>query len=210
MTGIRTVKSLIALAALAAVSTSCGEVSREGRSPVYLGIDLLQANQGDGGTPGGTLTSDVITNVRTPPPCTSASPCPTVFNDIGTVVLRTALKDVGSTLTPAAPSSNNEVTITRYHVAYRRTDGRNVEGQDVPYGFDGGVTGTIPLAGSLTLGFEIVRHVAKEESPLVQLKNSPVIIATIADVTFYGQDRVGNAINVTGSILIEFGNFGDR
>ncbi len=34
-------------------------------------------------------------------------------------------------------------------------------------------------------------------------------LEAICDVTFYGQDQVGNEINVTGSILIEFGNFGD-
>jgi hypothetical protein len=28
-------------------------------------------------------------------------------------------------------------------------------------------------------------------------------------VTFYGQDRVGNAISVMGTIQIDFANFGD-
>jgi hypothetical protein len=55
----------------------------------------------------------------------------------------------------------------------------------------------------------MVRHVAKEESPLVQLIRNPQIISTIAHVTFYGRDAVGNEISVTGSIGIEFGNFGD-
>ena len=54
-----------------------------------------------------------------------------------------------------------------------------------------------------------MRHTAKEESPLVQLKTNGVIISTIADVTFYGRDQVGNEISVTGSIRIDFGNFGD-
>ena len=31
----------------------------------------------------------------------------------------------------------------------------------------------------------------------------------IARVTFYGADRVGNAIQATGQIQVEFGNFGD-
>ena len=64
--------------------------------------------------------------------------------------------------------------------------------------------------GTLSLGFELVRHVAKQESPLVQLVTSPTIISTIADITFYGADRVGNEVQVTGSILIDFGNFGDQ
>ena len=79
----------------------------------------------------------------------------------------------------------------------------------MPFAFDGAVTGTIPAGGTLTLGFELVRNVAKQESPLVQLKTSSNIISTIATVTFYGADRVGNDIQATGQIQIEFGNFGD-
>jgi hypothetical protein len=54
-----------------------------------------------------------------------------------------------------------------------------------------------------------VRHVAKKEAPLVQLVDNGQIITTIAEVTFYGQDLVGNDISVTGTIQIDFGNFGD-
>src|SRR4029079_3807456 len=156
------------------------------------------------GTPSSTLVSDVITNVITPPPCTSTSPCATVFGDNGTVVLRAPLKDVVSTTTPSAPTSNNEVTINRYHVSYRRADGRNTPGVDVPYGFDGAATGTVVAGGSLVLGFELVRNVAKEENPLVRLVGNPSVITTIADITFYGADRVGNAISVTGSMQVDF------
>jgi hypothetical protein len=209
MTFNRTLTRLFGLLALAGASISCGDVARSGRSPVFLVVDLLQARAENTNTLSGTLFSDVITNVRTPAPCSAASPCPTIFADIGSVVLRTSLKDVGTATTPASPSTNNDVTITRYHVRYRRADGRNVEGVDVPYAFDGAVTGTIPGGGNQTLTFEIVRHVAKEETPLAQLATSPTVIASIADVTFYGQDQVGNEINATGSILIEFGNFGD-
>jgi len=106
-------------------------------------------------------------------------------------------------------STNNEVTITRYHVSYRRADGRNTQGVDVPYAFDGVATGTVGPGTSLTLGFQLVRNVAKKESPLVQLVTNPVIITMIADVTFYGQDRVGNDVSASGAVQIDFGNFGD-
>ena len=201
-----TIKSLLAFTAVVAASVSCGDVVRQGRSPVYLVIDSLQATKGNKVNLSGTLQSDVITNVRAPAPCTAANPCPTIFDDAGQVTIRSSLKNLTN---PAGPTANNDVTITRYHVAYRRADGRNVQGVDVPYGFDGAVTGTIPGGKLAIFGFEIVRHVAKEESPLVELKTSGVVIATIADVTFYGRDQVGNDINVTGSILIEFANFGD-
>jgi hypothetical protein len=41
------------------------------------------------------------------------------------------------------------------------------------------------------------------------LAQNPAVLSTIADVTFFGADQVGNAISVTGSILIDFGNFAD-
>ncbi len=195
---------------LAAIGTSCGDVVRDGRSPVFLVIQSLTASRGgaSAGAQSGFLHSDVLTLVTQPPPCSATAPCRTIFPDTGSVTLRLSLKDVGVGV--ASPSPNNEVTITRYRVDFRRTDGRNTPGVDVPYGFDGGATGTVSAEGSLGLPFELVRHVAKMEAPLVHLVNSPVIISTIAEVTFYGQDRVGNDISATGFITVDFGNFGDQ
>lgn len=207
---MRIVIRVLAAVAVVAATASCGDVVRQGTSPVYLVIDLLQAAPGNRTSQlVGTLFSDVVTNVTSPAPCSPESPCPTVFNDVGSVRIRLSLKDIGTGGSPTAATTNNEVTITRYHVAYRRADGRAVPGVDVPYAFDGAITGTVPANGSVTLGFEIVRNVAKEESPLVQLITNPAIISTIADVTFYGKDQTGNQLSVTGSISIDFGNFGD-
>jgi hypothetical protein len=94
-------------------------------------------------------------------------------------------------------------------VEYKRADGRNTPGVDVPYPWDGAVTGTVQIGGTLTLSFELVRHDAKSEAPLAALVYNPTIITTITEVTFYGHDRVGNAVSVTGTIQIDFGNFGD-
>ena len=201
---------LIGLAALIAASISCGDVVRQGSSPVYLVIDSLTGTRGAAqvGQPGTTLISDVITNITAPDPCSTLKPCPTVFGDNGTVTLRAPLKDIGAT-SSLSPTSNNEVTINRVHVEYIRADGRNTQGVDVPFAFDSALTGTVPAGGRLTLGFELVRNVAKRESPLVQLQTSSNFIAAIAKVTFYGTDRTGNSVSVQGQISIEFGNFGD-
>ena len=83
-----------------------------------------------------------------------------------------ALKDPGTAAAPSTPTEVNAITITRYHVEYIRADGRNTPGVDVPYGFDGAVTVTV--SATTTFGFQLVRVVAKEESPLVQLKNQQV------------------------------------
>lgn len=199
-----------ALVLVTAASVSCGDVVRDGRSPVFLIIDSMQASRGGAasGSGSGTLLSDVITNVTSPAPCSATAPCATVFNDTGQAAFRLNVKNIGSG--SAAPSPNNEVTITRYRVTYRRADGRNTPGVDVPYAFDGAATGTVPANGTLTLGFELVRHIAKQESPLVQLIASSSILTTIAEVTFYGRDQVGNEISTTGNIQVDFGNFGDQ
>ena len=201
---------LFGLATLIAASVSCGDVVRQGSSPVFLVIDILQGIRGGptAGQAASTLVSDVITNITAPDPCTTAAPCPTIFGDNGTATLRAPLKDIGDTVA-LGPTTNNEVTINRVRVEYSRADGRNTPGVDVPFAFDTFVTGTIQAGGTLTIGFELVRNVAKQEAPLVQLKTSPSIISTIATVTFYGLDRVGSAVSVTGKIQIEFGNFGD-
>ena len=209
MTHISTAVRILLVAGLAAAGVSCGDVVRDGRSPVYLVIQSLTATRGmaSGGTASGFLLSDVLSYVTSPAPCSAASPCPTIFNDTGSVSLRLNLKNIAGGL-DTSPSSNNEVTINRYRVDFRRADGRNTPGVDVPYGFDGAVTGTVGAGASLGLAFELVRHVAKEESPLVQLANSRTTISTIADITFYGRDQVGNDISVTGSITVDFGDFG--
>jgi hypothetical protein len=201
---------LIGLSALVAASVSCGDVVRQGSSPVYLVIDVLQGVRGNvqPGTPGTTLISDVITNITSPAPCTTDSPCPEIFGDSGVATLRAPLKDIGATAS-LSPTSNNEVTINRVHIEFVRADGRNTPGVDVPFAFDSAVTGTITAGGTLSIGFELVRNVAKQESPLVQLRTNSNIIAAIAKVTFYGTDRTGNAIQATGQLSVEFGNFGD-
>lgn len=210
MIRMRHLKILVATVGLAASSVSCGDVVRDGRAPMFLVIDSLQGLRGGPtGTLGNPLISDVLTVMTSPAPCAVDNPCATYFNDTGEVVLRLTAKDLGNTAFPTVPSTNNEVTITRFRVVYRRADGRNTAGVDVPYPFDGAVTGTIQIGSQLTLGFELVRHSAKQEAPLAGLIFSPTIVTTIAEVTFYGRDRVGNDISATGSIQIDFGNFGD-
>jgi hypothetical protein len=200
MIAFNQIKKLSGAVVLIAASVSCGQASRQGKSPVYLVIDRLTDGGGNN-----YLQSDVVKMITTPLPCSVDNPCPTVFSDGGSVTLESFQKDV----TAAGPSTNNAITISRYHVSYRRADGKNTPGVDVPYGFDGALTGTTS-SGGLALNFELVRHVAKMESPLAELATNAAVITTIADVTFYGRDVIGNDVNVSGSIQVDFGNFGDK
>lgn len=207
---MRHITKLVGLAALTAAAVSCNSAARDSQSPVYIVINTLQAAQGSRPDRlAGNLTSDVLTIVTSGGVCSLANPCPTIFNDIGRVILSASLKNIGGASAPTVPTSNNAVTITRYRVQYRRADGRNTPGVDVPFAFEGAATGTILPAQTLEIFFELVRVTAKQETPLVQMIGNGVVLTTIADVTFYGKDQVGNDVSVTGSIQIDFGNFGD-
>jgi hypothetical protein len=200
MISMRNLRQFFSLVALIGTATSCGDVVRNGRAPSYLVIDSLGVLGAS--APGTPLASDVIV---TSAPCTVASPC--FFSDSGQAEMHIALKDPGTPAAPSTPSPVNSITITRYHVDYVRADGRNTPGVDVPYGFDGALTVTVPPKS--TFAFELVRVVAKNETPLVQLRNSKSFITVLARVTFYGHDQAGNEVTATGSIQIDFGNYQD-
>jgi hypothetical protein len=121
MMQMRMAKQFLALAVLVGATVSCGDVSRQGQSPVYLVIDSLTAKRGGAttSTDGNFLLSDVITNVTSPPPCSQTNPCATIFNDVGSAKFTLALKDI-TNASITTPTTNNSVTLTRYPVCVRR------------------------------------------------------------------------------------------
>jgi hypothetical protein len=191
--------SLTGLAACLGLFVSCAsDTVRQGSSPVYLTIDSLSAASGASpDTFGNVLESDVLTQGS-------------VFEDPGRAQMRIVLKDLGSPGTTTGPSLTNQVTITRYRVTFRRSDGRETPGTDVPYGFDGGVTATITDSGT-TFDFTLVRAQAKIEAPLKQLTGGggAKVISTLAEVTFYGRDGAGNEVTGTGLISVNFADWAD-
>ena len=208
---IRSMGRGVAAAVLAAATVSCGDVARTGRSPAMVVIDALEAASGaDPGTFGGFLLSDVQTLVDQTIDGQTVR-VPTIFNDVGQVTVRLVMKDQGAGVTDVAPSALNAVTLNRYHIEFRRADGRNTPGVDVPYPVDGSVTATISGSAVVVVPFEMVRHQAKVEQPLRSLVNfgGRIFIATIAEVTFYGSDIAGNAVQASGTISVNFGDYAD-
>lgn len=204
----------IACAAMAAllglVSSSCGEYVRsQGNSPVMLVINSLQGARGsEPDNFGNPVIADVITNITTPDPCTTNSPCPTIFGDLGQAELQLVFKDQGQPGITQPSTPINSVTLTRYRVEYSRTDGRTTPGVDVPYPIDAAMTFTIPPPGATaTVGFQLVKNTAKSEPPLRDLVSSGVIINMNATVTFYGHDLAGNEVTARGGLTVTFGNF---
>ena len=186
------------LAVIAIASASCGEVVRTGRSPAFLIIDSMSASSGEESEFSSFLLSDVQTGGG-------------VFNDNGRATMRLALKNPGTATAPLGPSTMNEITLTRYHVKYIRSDGRNVQGVDVPYEFDGGLTATVGAQSSTDATFIVVRHSAKREPPLRNMWDGGGmrLMSAIAEVTFYGRDQAGNEVTAVGNLNITFGDFAD-
>jgi hypothetical protein len=201
-------------AALVAPLAACTKTQTTGQSPAYLIIDSLA------GAPGaepdafrGVLASDVVTNVRTQVDVGGESKTvavPTVFADNGRAVFRLAMKDPGSVDSPSRPSSTNFITLNRYRVQYIRADGRNMPGVDVPYPFDGGITATVGENGA-TAQFTVVRVQAKQEAPLMPMAfgGGANTISAIAEITFFGADQAGRTVSVTGSLGVDFSDWGD-
>lgn len=187
----------LALALTCAVSvTSCSKMIRTGQSPNFLIMQSLQGAPGTSGSFGSILQSDVL-NFN---PATGVA---SIASDQGQATLQLTSRDP---LGPA-PSDINAITISQYRVEYFRSDGRNIQGVDVPFAFDGAVTVTVREAASVP--FTLVRVQAKQEAPLAALAFSggANTITTIARVTFYGRDQNGREVSVTGNIEVNFSDW---
>jgi len=190
--------ALLLVAGTAVVVSGCSETVRSGQASSYLVIQRLEAQAGTASGSGGTFTTVLRSDVLTKG---------SIFEDNGRVTMNLAMRDVTN---PTGPTANNFITLNRYRVEYRRTDGRNTPGEDVPYPVEGAMGATISDQASGVV-FTIVRAQAKLEKPLITLTgaNGALVISTIADVTFFGKDQTGRDVTVTGSMSVNFADWAD-
>jgi hypothetical protein len=108
---------------------------------------------------------------------------------------------------PTVPSA---VVLSSYEVRYTRTDGRGVEGIDVPYRITGNLSFSIDVASSGTsdVPLEVVRRQAKLEPPLSTI-NQTGLLTAMAQITLYGQTVSGQAVSASAAFQIDFADFGD-
>jgi hypothetical protein len=199
-------------AAMAVLSglVSCGDVVRQGKAPVIVVVDTMEAASGaDPASMGGFLLSDVQTIVEQEVDGQTIR-VPVIFNDVGQATMRLIPKDAGTGAVVLNPTQWNAVTITRYRINYIRSDGRNTPGADVPFPVDGAVTATLTPTPTV-VPFEIVRHQQKLEQPLRSLVSSGgrLFISTIAEITFYGADQVGNDVQAKATMNVSFSDYAD-
>ena len=103
-----------------------------------------------------------------------------------------------------------DVRMTRYSVSYRRSDGRGVQGLDVPFTISGNLTALVESGGttSTTVPIDLVRHQAKLEPPLSNIVGLQVV-TMFADVTVSGQTLSGKSVTANGSAQVTFADFAD-
>ena len=101
-----------------------------------------------------------------------------------------------------------DVRVTGYSVAYRRSDGRGVQGLDVPYTISGNTTILVTAGGNATaeLAIDLVRHQAKLEPPLSNIVGLQVV-TMFADITVAGQTVSGKSVKASGSAQVTFADF---
>jgi hypothetical protein len=102
-----------------------------------------------------------------------------------------------------------DLFVTRYVVSYSRSDGKNQEGVEVPYSFDGALSSRVQIGSQTDASFVIVRAVSKLEPPLVNLAKGrgEGELKTTARIDFYGNDALGNKITATGYLTVFFADY---
>lgn len=147
----------------------------------------------------------------------------TVFCDVdnsGSIINDNAVVGVTAlTYNPLEDSDEHDITyymnilVDQIDVEFRRTDGRNVEGVDVPYSFTQPVNMLVTIDEEIEIPFVLIRHVAKLEEPLLSLRavtSQGFVLQLVAKVTLHGKDLGGHRVApVSGYLSVWCSNFAD-
>ena len=183
----------VALVAAVALSGCSAGYTTGNNSSVLLIVAAV-----NGGVP---LRSDVLTDGA-------------VVADSIELAVAVRFKNPNVDTVPSIPSA---VIMERYEVKYRRSDGRGVEGQDVPFTISGNVTTAfdVKTSGTDPMVIEVVRAQAKLEPPLRNLRGvtagalgGALVVTMFADITVYGRTISGQTVTANGTLQIDFADYG--
>jgi hypothetical protein len=134
-----------------------------------------------------------------------------VFNDNAELTLRSFRKNPLLS-GPFASTGLNDVLLERNVVRYYRADGRSAPGVDVPYDISGEMSGRIPPDGELVTSIIVVRHQAKGEPPLRNIRGAggQDIVTMFAEVTVFGRTLADKKVTASGRLEIVFADFADE
>ncbi|MFH2108458.1 MAG: hypothetical protein ABII93_07300 [Chrysiogenia bacterium] len=188
----------IALIIVVLLLAGCVAKENDSTSGSFLVITTLTGKDLEGNEGSTTVFSDVDT-------------AGTIFEDIAIASVSTQIYD------PFIKTDNqsyfNSVIVDQIDVEFRRTDGRNVEGVDVPYRFTQPMNWLVEVDTVEEIPFVLIRHVAKLEAPLLALREVPnqgIVLQLVAIVTIHGKDLGGHRVApVSGYISVWCSNFAD-
>ncbi len=188
--------TLVTLGGLA--MTSCNlnpNFANNGNSPILFNITSING--------GAQLDSDVLSGEGATPPLSFICP------DIVGIRVENHLKNpnIGTI------DFRGDITINRYEVHYFRSDGRGVQGVDVPYSISGNIAVEVISGAAVTIPIEVVRRQAKLEPPLLILaggNGGGSVLTVFAEITLHAVTTIGQTMTATGRMQIDFADFGDK
>lgn len=188
----------VLLMILLAALMGCSALEKNSLSNTRLVIETITGNDVTGSAGSTIVYSDVIT--------TSGS----FFNDDAAITATAKLLDTSN----AAPTFYQDVMVDQVDVKFSRTDGRNVEGKDVPYSFSTPLSVYVAVDKEVAFTLTVITHNAKMESPLIELRDPAIVqekvLALNATLTFSAKDMAGNRLEpVTRTVIIYCANFAD-
>lgn len=186
---------------LAASFFSCNPLENETRSGSVLVVESIKGTDMEDNE-ANYLQSDVIHEDMD-------AGTSTIHADMATAVLSALPLDPAPV---AGTSQYMDIVVTRYIVSYFRSDGKNTQGVDVPYSFEGYLNETVQIGASKEISFIIVREAAKMEPPLIGLHQGrdKGVLQMQAKVEFYGHDMAEKTVKATGYISIFFANYANN
>lgn len=176
---------------------ACNQLENLTESASALIVTTITGKDLEGNMDSTTIFSDVITSNGS------------IFNDNATATLTAVLLD------PEAESSTfyQDIIVDLIDVAYYRSDIPDAQqGVDVPFAFSQAVYARVVIGETVELPFVLVQHVAKSESPLVELISGgqEKVLKMEVRCTFHGKDVAGNRIApVVGRVSVWFSDFAD-
>jgi len=204
MKNARLLKHVLEAVSLIAVSfflAACNPIENKTQSASLLVVESIMGSDIDG-IDADFLQSDVVlTN--------SVTGAQSWRADSANVTLSASMLDPDPLF---GTSQYNDIQVTRYVVTYIRSDGKNIQGLDVPYSFEGGLSVLVRIGQLANVRFVIVREVAKQEAPLLSLYQAYQgdVLNVTARVDFYGHDLANKNVKATGFLPIYFANYADR
>jgi hypothetical protein len=197
MTKKKSATILLILAVLPAILmlSGCNPLEDDSKSSSFIIVESVAGTDASGKAASFLQSDVVLTNSI-------------VVADVAKATLRASLLDPAPIL---KPGQFNDIMLDRYIVSYSRVDGKNRQGVDVPYSFEGALTQILKIGTSTSISFVVVREVAKLESPLIDLAQNRAegVIEATAKIEFYGHDLVENKVKATGYLTIFFANYAD-